>query len=54
MKIEIAYRDDEARRVEYFLRRKYKSRAGLKRLIKLAVAEAAAEQAQAYLNEITK
>ena len=49
MKIEIAFRDDEAARLLWLLRQKYDSKANLPRLAKAAIRKAAAEQATVVL-----
>ena len=45
MKIEIKFTDDEARRVQYFLRKRYENKAGLPRLAKTAIRETVRNQA---------
>lgn len=51
MKIEIAFRDDEARRILGFLRARYKSRASLEALCKIAIRQEVAAQAKIELDE---
>jgi hypothetical protein len=46
MKLIIVFRDDEARRLLYFLRNRYKSKAELLKLAKLAIRTEAANQAK--------
>lgn len=52
MKIEIAFRDSEARILEYYLRKRYNSKAGLKKLAKQAIRDVVALQAVIELKEI--
>lgn len=52
MRIEIAFRDSEARILEYYLRKRYNSKAGLKKLVKQAVRDVVALQAIIELKEI--
>ncbi len=54
MKIEIRFTNEEARRVQYFLKKKYKSRASLETLVKRAIRETVANQAQKEVLEIEK
>jgi hypothetical protein len=50
MEISMKFTDETARTTEFFLRERYKSKAGLKRLAKLAVLEIAAIQAKHALD----
>lgn len=52
MRIEIAFRDSEARMAEYYLRKRYNSKAGLKKLAKQAIRDIVALQAVIELEEI--
>lgn len=45
MKITIKFTAEDAKRTEYFLRRRYKSKAGLAKLAKLAILTEAASEA---------
>lgn len=49
MKIELTFRDDDARVVAHFLRQRYKSKAALKRLAMIAVRREVAAQAKIEL-----
>ena len=51
MEITIKFRDDEARRLQYFLRIRYKSKAELPNLAKIAVIEAAGMEARKQLSK---
>jgi hypothetical protein len=51
MDVKIKFAAAQAKRVEYFLRQRYASRAGLQRLVKIAVLEAVAAQAQKEVEE---
>jgi hypothetical protein len=42
----IKFKDDDARRTEYFLRKRYKSKASLEKLAKVAILREAAQEAQ--------
>lgn len=46
MQITITFKDDDARSTEYFLRRRYKSKANLTKLAKVAILREAAQEAQ--------
>ena len=46
MEITIKFRDETARRTEYLLQRRYKSKAKLELLAKLAILEEASQEAQ--------
>lgn len=46
MQITIKFTNDSARQTEYFLRRRYKSKASLERLAKIAILREAAQEAQ--------
>ena len=52
MKLTIAFRDEHARRITYYLRRRYKSRAGLEKLARVVILKAVAEEAQKELDEL--
>jgi len=52
MRIEIKFRDDVARRTEYYLRKRYKSKASLEKLAKLAILTEAAMEAKKELGEV--
>lgn len=58
MRIELKFRDDDARQIAYFLRRKFggkaklDSEAALTRMVKLLIREAVAEEAKGELEEI--
>lgn len=51
MKIEITFRDSDARRIEYHLRILYNSKAKLERLAKVAILDAAAKGAKKDLEK---
>ena len=53
MRIEIKFRDDAARRTEYFLQKRYKSKASLEKLARIAILREAAAEAEKELNENT-
>ncbi len=46
MQITIKFTNEDARRTEYFLRRRYKSKAKLEKLAKVAILREAAQEAQ--------
>ena len=46
MQITIKFKDDDARSTEYFLRKRYKSKASLEKLAKVAILREAAQEAQ--------
>ena len=46
MEITIKFTNDSARRTEYFLQRRYKSKAQLNKLAKVAILREAAQEAQ--------
>jgi uncharacterized protein (DUF2336 family) len=50
MQITIKLEDDVARSTEYFLQRRYKSKAKLERLAKIAILRESANQARIELN----
>lgn len=52
MKIEIRFRDTDARTTEYYLRRYFKSKAKLEKLAKRAIREVAAMAARDELKEL--
>ncbi len=54
MQIVIKFTDELARRTEYYLRRRYKSKAGLAKLARLAVLTEAANEAKIELNELNE
>ena len=49
MRIELIFKDSEARVAEHYLRARYNSRAGFVKLAKLAIREEVARQAEAEL-----
>lgn len=49
MEITIKFPDDEARRVQYFLQKRYSTKAHLPRLCKSAIREAAGREASEEL-----
>jgi hypothetical protein len=51
MRIEIKFTNEDARRTEYFLQRRYKSKAKLETLAKRAIFDVAAESAKEELME---
>ena len=51
MKVIVNFRDDDARVLEYYLRKLYKTRARLPKLAKMAIRRAAAEQAKEELEK---
>lgn len=51
MQITIKFKDNDARSTEYFLRRRYKSKASLEKLAKVAILREAADEAQKELEE---
>lgn len=51
MKVEIRFREDEARVIQGFLRARYKSKASLETLCKLAIRTEVAAQAKIELEE---
>ena len=52
MKVEIKLTDDEARRITYFLRLRYKTKASLPTLAKGAMREVAGDEAKKYLEKL--
>lgn len=54
MQIVIKFTDDAARRNEYYLRRRYKSKASLEKLAKVAILREVANEAQKELDELNK
>ncbi len=54
MEITIKFTDGTARRTEYFLRRRYKSKAKLEKLAKVAILREAANEAKVELEEINQ
>ena len=52
MRIEIKFTQDTARTVEYFLRRRYKSKAALEKLARLAILREVADEATKELAEL--
>ena len=52
MKIEMRFTDEEARRLRWLLRQRYKSKAELTKLAKQAVREIASQQAEKMLAEM--
>ncbi len=51
MQITIKFTDETARRTEYYLRRRYKSKASLEKLAKVAIFREAANEAEKELKE---
>ena len=51
MQIIIKFRDDSARRTEYYLRKRYNSKAKLEKLAKIAILTEAANEAKKELAE---
>lgn len=51
MQIVIKFRDDDARRTEYYLRRRYNSKASLEKLARVAILREAANEATIELKE---
>jgi hypothetical protein len=54
MEIIIKMRDTDARRTEYYLRRRYKSKSGLAKLAKVAILREASNEAKLELEELDK
>ncbi len=54
MQVTLKFRDTTARSIEYYLRRRYKSRAKLPALLILAIHSEVANEAQKELNELGK
>jgi len=54
MQITIKFTDDTARSTEYYLRKRYKSKANLEKLAKVAILNEAANQAKIELDEDKK
>ena len=54
MQITIKRTNESARRTEYFLRKRYKSKANLEKLAKVAVLTEAANEARKELKELEK
>ena len=52
MQIVLKFTNDSARRTEYFLRKRYKSKANLEKLAKLALLTEAANEAKKELEEL--
>jgi len=52
MRITIKFTDETARRTEYYLRRRYKSKAKLERLAKVAILREAGAEASIELKEL--
>jgi hypothetical protein len=52
MEIKIKFTNDSARRTEYYLRRRYKSKANLEKLAKVAILTEAANEAKIELSEV--
>lgn len=51
MKFEIGFTDSEARTIEFYLRRRYGSKANISKLAKLAIRREVADQAQRELDK---
>ena len=49
MQIVLKFTDESARRTEYYLRRRYKSKAKLEKLAKIAILNEAAQEAKKEL-----
>ena len=54
MRITLAFRDSDARTVEYCLRRRYNSKASLEKLAMVAIRREVANEAQKELDELNK
>jgi len=54
MRIELAFREDDARAVTYYLQRRYKSKAQLAKLAMVAIRREVAKEAEAELADIDK
>lgn len=52
MKIELKFRSDDARSVEYYLKRRYNSKAALEKLAMVAIRREVASEAQKELDEL--
>ena len=52
MEIVIKFTNEAARRIEYYLRKRYESKAGLVKLAKLAILTEAAHEANKELREV--
>ncbi len=52
MQITIRFKDNDARRTEYYLRRRYGSKASLGKLAKVAILREAAQEAAIELSEL--
>ena len=52
MKITITFNNSYARSAEYYLRKRYNSKANLEKLAKAVITEVVAEEAQKELNQI--
>ena len=52
MEITIKFTSTSARRTEYYLRKRYKSKASLEKLAKLAILTEAANEAKKELSEL--
>ena len=54
MQITIKFTNTSARRTEYYLRRRYKSKASLEKLAKVAILTEAANEAKIELAEVNR
>ena len=54
MQVILKFRSDDARTVNYFLRRRYNSKADLQKLAMVAVRREVANEAQKELDELNK
>ena len=52
MRIELKFRDDDARSIKYYLQRRYKSKASLEKLAMVAIRREVANEAQKELDEL--
>jgi len=52
MKITITFNNSYARSAEYYLRKRYNSRANLEKLVKVAITREVANEAQKELDEL--
>ena len=52
MKIEITFNNTYARSAEYYLRKRYNSKANLDKLVRVAITREVADEAQKELNQI--
>jgi hypothetical protein len=52
MQVVLKFRDDDARSIQYYLRRRYSSRKGLEKLILIAIRKEVGLEAQRELDEM--